>query len=205
MPPRQRLLLATRSLDKLREIRQILAHRPDLELLSLDQAGIEPDPAEEAVEAWDTFRENAIAKARFFHQRAAMAVIADDSGIEVAALGGAPGVRSRRFSGRADLAGLALDQANNQLLLERLRDLPPERRAARYVCAAVLLLPGRPPACALGSCAGTILESPRGSAGFGYDPLFLVPGVGRSFGELDPDEKHRYSHRARAFRALPIP
>jgi XTP/dITP diphosphohydrolase len=203
--PRQRLLLATRSYDKLREIRQILSHRRDLELLALDQVGIEPDPAEETVEAWQSFRENALAKARHFQERSGMAVIADDSGIEVEALGWAPGVRSRRFCGRSDLAGFALDQANNQLLLERLRDVPPERRAARYVCAAVLLLPARPPASALGTCVGTILDAPRGAGGFGYDPLFFIPGIGRSFGELDPDEKHRYSHRARAFRALPIP
>lgn len=200
--PTRTLLVATRSPDKLREIRDILATRPQLQLVSLADAGIPYDPAEEHIEAFETFRENAAAKAAYFADRAAMPVLADDSGIEVDALDRAPGVRSRRFSGRHDLDGLELDQANNRLLLDRLADRPAEHRGARYVCAAVLRTPDGRALTALGTVTGRILDAPRGQGGFGYDPLFLVPEIGRSFGELEPVQKHRFSHRARAFRAL---
>lgn len=197
-----RLLLATRSPDKLREIRQLLGPSPDLELITLQQLGLAPDPAEDDVEAFPSFRENALAKARFFLERTGLPVLADDSGIEVEALGGAPGVRSRRFAARPGLEGLALDQANNRLLLERLHGVPASGRGARYVCAAVLLAPGTSATTALGTCHGRILEAPRGQGGFGYDPLFLLPQVGLTFGQIDDAAKHRFSHRARAIRAL---
>ena len=197
-----RLLLATRSPDKLREIRQLLAPPVQLELLTLQQLGIEPVPAEDDVETFPTFRENALAKAQYFQRLTGLAVLADDSGIEVDALDGAPGVRSRRFAARPGLDGRDLDLANNRLLLERLQGVPEEERTARYVCAAVLLTPDGLATTALGTCGGRVLEEPRGTAGFGYDPLFLVPGTGRSFGEIDPADKARFSHRARAIRAL---
>lgn len=197
-----RLLLATRSADKVREIRHILAHRRDLELLSLADMGIAPQPGEDDVEAFDTFRENALAKARYFLDRTGLPTVADDSGIEVDALDRAPGVRSRRFAARPGLAGLELDQANNRLLLDKLADTPDEQRTARYVCAAALVTPDGLTTTALGTCYGRILREPRGTGGFGYDPLFLVESEGKTFGELAPDDKHRHSHRARAFRAL---
>lgn len=197
----RQILVATRSEDKLREISQILA-RPQLQLLSLRDAGIAPEPAEDDVEAYGTFRENASAKAAYFAARSDLPVLADDSGIEVDALDGAPGVLSRRFSGRTDLDGNRLDQANNQFLLQRLAGLPPARRGAGYFCAAVLRSPNGHVITALGTVRGEILGEARGQGGFGYDPLFLLPQAGRTFGELDPVEKHRYSHRARAFRAL---
>jgi XTP/dITP diphosphohydrolase len=198
----QDLLIASRSADKVREIREILHTRLRARLVSLSDAEISPSAAEDDVEVHATFRDNAIAKARYFHHLSDMAVLADDSGIEIDALGGAPGVLSRRFAARPGLSGLALDQANNQLLLEKLDRLPDARRGARYVCAAVLLRAGLPPLTALGSCRGTILQAARGSGGFGYDPLFLLPQLGLTFGELPAAEKHRFSHRARAFRAL---
>ncbi|HEY8484857.1 MAG TPA: non-canonical purine NTP pyrophosphatase [Longimicrobiales bacterium] len=201
-----RVALATRSTHKAREIRDLLsrvAHAiPDLQLLSLDELGIPPGPEEDHIEAFDTFRENAVAKARYFAQRAGVPTIADDSGLSVAALGGAPGVRSKRFSGRADLSGKELDEANNALLLERLRGVPPGQRAAHYVCAAALAFPSGAIFTALGVCSGEIALAPRGTGGFGYDPLFIVPELGVTFGELPPEEKNRQSHRARAFRAL---
>jgi XTP/dITP diphosphohydrolase len=197
------LVLATRSADKAREIRAILAgaRHP---ILTLEETGLAYDPAEEAVEDADTFLGNARAKARYYAARTGRPVVADDSGLVVDALDGAPGVYSKRFSGRADLAGLALDRANNDLLLLRLQGVPEERRTARYVCAAVLAWPGdpRPPLAAIGTCEGLIATAASGDGGFGYDPLFLVPELGATFGTLPADEKNRRSHRGRAFRAL---
>jgi XTP/dITP diphosphohydrolase len=197
-----RVLIASRSADKLREIREILAPLRRTELLSLADAGIGPSSDEDGIEAFDTFRENALAKAHYFARRAGLPVLADDSGIEVDALAGAPGVRSRRFSGRDDLGGRDLDLANNTLLLDRLQGLPSDRRGARYVCAAVFVAPGKIVLTAVGTCAGTILDAARGTRGFGYDPLFLPEGDTCTFAEMDAAVKHRFSHRARAFRAL---
>jgi XTP/dITP diphosphohydrolase len=196
------LLLATRSHDKAREIRDILAPVLGGRILALDEAGIAPLAEEDHIEIFDTFLANAHAKAAYFLRRASMSVLADDSGLEVDALGGAPGVRSRRFAGRPDLDGRELDGANNDRLIAELRGLPAEARSARYVCAAVLHLSDGRRLSALGSCRGSILPEPRGNAGFGYDPLFLDPATGLSFGETHADEKNRRSHRARAFRAL---
>lgn len=197
----QTLLLATRSSDKAREIRQILS-LDAARILTLDEAGIPATDDEDAIEAFQTFLANAHAKAAFFLQRSAMPVIADDSGISVAALGGRPGVRSRRFAERPDLAGTDLDHANNERLLHELADVPQAQRAAHYTCAAVLHLPGGRRFGAIGTRSGFILPEPRGTNGFGYDPLFLDPATGLSFAELDPADKNRTSHRARAFRAL---
>lgn len=197
-----RLLLGTRSADKVREIRQILAARPGFHLLGLDDIGLPRSPDEDAIESFDTFHESAIAKALFYAERSGLPTLADDSGLAVDALGGAPGVRSKRFSGRADLAGRALDDANNTLLLQRLAGVPADRRTARYVCVAALAFPQRPAFAAIGTCTGLIAGSPRGHGGFGYDPLFLLPDLGATFAELPPGEKHRRSHRARAFQAL---
>jgi XTP/dITP diphosphohydrolase len=202
MPAPARLLVATRSAHKLREIREILRPARTLELIDLDDAGVAPLPDEDAIEAFDSFRENALAKARYFAQRARLPTLADDSGIVVHALGGEPGVRSRRFAARTDLSGLALDDANNALLLERLQRVPDRARTAHYVCAAALALPNGPNATAIGTCSGQILHAPAGTAGFGYDPLFFMPEIGVTFAQLDAHAKHRYSHRARALRAL---
>lgn len=197
-----RLLVATRSAHKLREIREILQGATRFDLIDLDAAGIPPTDEEEGIEAFDTFRENALAKARYFANRANMPTLADDSGIVVNALGGAPGVRSKRFAGRADLSGQALDDANNTLLLERLSALSDEQRAAHYVCVAALALPHGRTASALGTCSGIILHAPAGDGGFGYDPLFFVPSENATFAQLASHVKHRSSHRARALRAL---
>jgi XTP/dITP diphosphohydrolase len=198
------LLLATRSSDKAREIGQILAPVFHGRLRTLADAGIEPTPAEEDIEVFDSFVANAHAKAAYFLSLTGLPTLADDSGLCVHALGGAPGVRSRRFAAAPGLDGLQLDAANNQRLLQALQGVEASRRSAHYACAAVLHLPhpGALRYVALGTCSGRILESPRGSAGFGYDPLFFDPVSNGAFAEMEPAEKNRRSHRARAFRAL---
>jgi XTP/dITP diphosphohydrolase len=195
------LVVATRSAHKLREIREILGDVLGLRLLDLNAAGVEPAPEEEGIEVFDTFRENALAKARFFAARAVRPVLADDSGLCVDALEGAPGVRSKRFAGRTDLSGEALDRANNERLLASLQDVPAERREAHYVCVVALADPSGREATWEGRCDGLILSEPRGGGGFGYDPLFWVPDRAATFGELDPEVKNRISHRAAAVRA----
>ena len=197
-----RIVVATRSAHKLREIRQILSPYAGLELIDLDDAGIPESPGEDAVEAFETFEENALAKARYFAARSPLPVLADDSGICVDVLGGAPGVRSKRFSGRTDLGGSELDGANNALLLERLSGVPESERTGRYVCAAAVVLPDGIEHVSVGTCEGVVLNQPRGAGGFGYDPLFLVPEAGATFGELSPADKDRLSHRGKAMRAL---
>jgi XTP/dITP diphosphohydrolase len=204
MPSRAdtRLLLATRSGDKVREIRDILAPLTRASIITLDDVGISPSDVEAELEVHDTFLANAHAKAAYFLRKANLPTLADDSGISVDALGGRPGVRSKRFADAAILSGSALDHANNERLLHELRDIPHERRTAHYTCAAVLHLPNGHRFAAIGTCSGFLATAPRGTHGFGYDPLFLDPATGLSFGELEPTEKHRRSHRARAFRAL---
>jgi XTP/dITP diphosphohydrolase len=187
--------------DKAREISRILEpYRITVE--TLDDADIHETPDEETIESFPTFTGNALAKACFFAARTAAPVLADDSGIEVAALDDAPGVRSRRFAGRGDLRGADLDRANNDALLARLAGIAPEHRKARYVCAAVAVFPDGRRFLAVGVVSGRILDAPAGAGGFGYDPLFFLPEQGCTFGQLDPDAKNRISHRARAFRAL---
>ena len=192
------LLIATRSSGKLRELRALF-HRFDIAVVDLVEAGLEVGADEDDLESADTFEENALAKARYFAARAKRAVVADDSGLEVDALGGQPGVRSKRWSGRGDLAGLALDEANNARLLEVLRGVT--NRRARYVCVAAFVdgateLTGR------GESSGVILDRPRGRGGFGYDPYFLSDELGTTFAEASVEEKEAVSHRGRAFRAL---
>lgn len=193
------LLVATRSEDKLREILPLLQHLP-VRIVGLREAGIPVTAAEDSIERFATFEENAAAKARyFFAASGGTPTVADDSGIAVDALGGAPGVRSKRWSGRADLDGKALDEANNAHLLEALKDSADRR--AKYVCVASFA-DARSTIRARGETTGTIISAPRGSAGFGYDPYFLSDDLGCTFGEADPAEKSRVSHRGRAFREL---
>lgn len=192
------LLLATRSAGKLRELKPLFATR-GLRVVDLAEAGVEETAEEDAVEAHDTFEENALAKARFFNKKTGMPAIADDSGIAVVALGGAPGVRSKRWSGRTDLSGQALDDENNRLLLGRLRDVSDRR--AYYVCAAAYA-DDSGELVARGEVHGRIIDTPRGVGGFGYDPYFLSDELGETFGQSSREAKEQVSHRGRAFRAL---
>jgi XTP/dITP diphosphohydrolase len=196
------LLVATRSADKLREIRRILSVVPGLRVLDLDEAGIPPSPDEDDLEPYDTFEENARSKAYYFHRRSDLPTVADDSGIEVDALGGAPGVRSKRFAPGVRAGGLAQDQANNRYLVERLKGVSEQARTARYVCVAVLVDGRGHEVVVRGEAEGRILDEPRGDGGFGYDPHVFVPELGRTFAELTPEEKDARSHRGAAFRAL---
>jgi XTP/dITP diphosphohydrolase len=167
--------------------------------MDLDEAGVPEVDDEAAIESYETFAENAVAKARYFHRRSGLPAVADDSGLEVRALGGAPGVRSRRWAARDDLRGQALDDANNAKLLASLAGM--EDRRARYVCAAAYHDAGHD-VTAEGAATGTIIEAARGVNGFGYDPYFLSDDLGRTFAEASTAEKDAVSHRGRAFHAL---
>lgn len=196
-----KLLVATRSAHKMREIREILASVPGLELLDLDEAGLAPAPEEEDLEPFDTFEENARSKARYFHARSGLITVADDSGLEVDALGGRPGVRSKRFA-PGEASGYQRDLENNRHLLDRLAGVPDARRTARYVCVVALEDGSGEGPAFRGTVEGRIARTARGEGGFGYDPLFFVPELDRTFGEASPEEKHARSHRGEAFRAL---
>jgi len=195
-----RLLVATRNPGKVRELRDILARYPELDVVGLEDLGVPESPDEDAVEAFETFEENAQAKARYYAALTGELTLADDSGICVDALDGAPGVRSRRFAGEEESRGVRQDEANNRLLLRLLAGVPPERRTARYVCVAALAGQGWDDVF-VGTCDGVVIDAPRGNGGFGYDPLFWMPEEGMTFGELPPARKSEVSHRGRAVRA----
>jgi XTP/dITP diphosphohydrolase len=193
------LLLATRSEGKLREIRPMFA-AAGLTLVSLDDLEIEESDEEAELEVYSTFEENALSKARYFYEvSGGIPTVADDSGLEVTALGGQPGVRSKRWSGRDDLKGVELDDANNRALVSALDGVTDT--AARYVCVAAYVAVGRE-LTARGETAGVIVRAARGAGGFGYDPYFLSNELGQTFGESTAAEKERVSHRGRAFRDL---
>lgn len=193
------LVIATRSEDKVREIVPLLRHLP-VRIIGLAEAGVATTPAEDSIERFETFEENAAAKARyFFIASGGMPTVADDSGLVVDALHGAPGVRSKRWSNRPELDGKTLDEANNRHLLALL-DGAADRRA-RYVCVAAFA-DATTALAARGETTGEITTEGRGSAGFGYDPYFLSDDLGCTFGEADPAEKSRVSHRGRAFKKL---
>lgn len=192
------VLLATRSEGKLRELRPLFAAAA-IGVQDLRDAGVLVSADEETVESFATFEANALAKARYFHALTGRPTVADDSGLEVMMLAGAPGVRSKRWSGRVDLDGQALDDANNAKLMETLRGV--DDAAARYVCAAAYC-DGAREEVVRGETAGTIIREPRGVQGFGYDPFFLSTELGATFGESSREAKEGVSHRGRAFRAL---
>jgi XTP/dITP diphosphohydrolase len=196
-----KLLAATRSPGKQPEFRRIL-EPTGIEVLFPDEAGLRESVVEDTLEVAESFEGNARRKAEHFARLSGLPTVADDSGLEVFALGGAPGVRSRRWAGASGSA-LQVDAANNAELLRRLRGAPEPRRRARYRCVLVLLrAPSAVPEIFEGVCGGRILEAPRGDRGFGYDPLFFSDELGRTFGEASPEEKDAVSHRGRALRAL---
>ena len=191
-------LLATRSLGKLYELRPMFS-AAGFDVVDLDGAGIAESAEEPELEKFDSFEENALAKAKYFRAKSGLVTIADDSGLEVQALGGAPGVHTKRWSGRADLEGRALDVANNEFLLRKLGNS--RDRRARYVCVAALV-DGSGHRTFRGETEGEILDAPRGEGGFGYDPLFLSSDLGITFAEAERAVKERGSHRGRAFSQL---
>ncbi len=188
----QKLLVATHNQGKVREYRALLADLP-LEVTSLDAEGV----LFEAEETGQTFAENAIMKARAYAAHTGLLTWADDSGLEVDALGGAPGVLSARYGAPAARS----DVERYQLLLERLAGVPdPGQRSARFRCVVAIAWPGGRVITADGACEGRIAEAPRGEHGFGYDPVFLVADCGyrQTMAELDPALKNQISHRGRA-------
>jgi XTP/dITP diphosphohydrolase len=201
-----RFLLATRSAGKLRELRQIFSEF-GLDAIDPRSAGIEESAEENELESSATFEENALSKARHFFERSGgLPTFADDSGLSVDILGGEPGVLSKRWSGRKDLTGQALDDANNAKLLARMneaRATDPSRfaDAGRYVCVAVFK-DSHGEVMRRGEIQGRVLREPRGKGGFGYDPYFDAPDLGGTFAESSIEKTAAVSHRARAFRAL---
>jgi XTP/dITP diphosphohydrolase len=191
-----RALLASRNARKLAELQRILdaelrGHR--VELVGLDAVPPYPD----VVETGLTFAENALLKARAGAAASGLATVADDSGLAVDVLGGAPGVFSARWCGRH-----GDDAANLELLLAQLADVPPEHLGAAFVCAAALVLPGGREHVTHGRQPGRLVRAPRGDGGFGYDPIFVADGQSRTNAELSAAEKDAISHRGKAFRAL---
>jgi len=191
------LLVATQNRGKLDEYRDMLNELGDINWLSLWDVGL---AGMEVEESGSTFEENARLKAVAYAEATGIFTLADDSGLMVDALDGAPGIYSARYG--APAAGS--DQERYDLLLHNLQGVPHEKRTARFVCVIAMASPGQPVHFAPGSVEGHIATAPRGEHGFGYDPVFLLPD-GRTMAQLSPDEKHIISHRGNALRAaLPI-
>jgi XTP/dITP diphosphohydrolase len=189
-----RIVLATRNAGKVRELRDILADAG----LSVELVGMEEFPQiGDIAETGLTFAENALLKAHAVARASGLPAIADDSGLCVDALNGMPGVFSARWCGRH-----GDDRANLELLLAQIADVPEGRRGAHFACAAALALPSGEEHVVEGAVYGTICREPRGTGGFGYDPIFVPDGHDRTTAEMTPEEKNAISHRGRAFRAL---
>ncbi|MDP9497999.1 MAG: RdgB/HAM1 family non-canonical purine NTP pyrophosphatase [Actinomycetota bacterium] len=188
-----RVLLATANRGKVEELRRILAPYAELELVGLDDV----TPYEPGPETGATFADNALAKAREAVRHTGLPAVADDSGLAVDALHGMPGVLSARWAGRH-----GDDRANLELLLGQLADVPDERRGAAFVCAAAWALPDGGEGVVLGELRGSLVREPRGTGGFGYDPLLVPDGDTRTTAEMPPEDKDAVSHRGQAFRAL---
>ena len=187
-----RLLVATRNQGKLKELKKLLAGCP-FTLVSLTDVGI----GDEIPETGATFEENAILKATACARASGLVSLADDSGLEVDALGGEPGVMSSRYAGAR-----ANDEQRTAFLLEKLNNIPESRWDARFRCVIAVAWPGGPVDVYSGDCNGRIVRTPRGSGGFGYDPVFLLPELGKTMAELTPCAKNRMSHRAVATRKV---
>ena len=188
-----RLAVASRNLHKLLEISAICADWPVTWITVVDHEGEWPD----VEEPYDSYLDNALEKARAVSVSLAMPALADDSGIEVDALGGAPGPRSARYAGED-----ATDEENLKALTRATAGVPADGRTARYRCVAAIAWPDGREMHAEGTCEGTLISKPRGSGGFGYDPIFEPAGWDETMAELTPEQKHRISHRGRALRAL---
>ena len=184
----RRLLVATGNPGKVLELAELLRGVP-YTLVSLRDLGLPTEIEEPA----DTFEGNAVIKAETYARMSGLLTMADDSGLEVDALDGAPGVHSKRFAGDD-----ASDDDRTALVLQRLGQMPWERRTARYRCVLALAAPGEATVTCEGVCSGIIEYGPRGDGGFGYDPVFYLPEFGKTVAELSLEEKNRVSHRARA-------
>ncbi|TDB83163.1 RdgB/HAM1 family non-canonical purine NTP pyrophosphatase [Actinomadura sp. KC216] len=190
-----RIVLATHNQGKVAELERILG---DLDIAGLDDFPGAPDVAETEL----TFEGNALLKARAISAFTGLPAVADDSGLCVDALNGMPGVLSARWSGRFGAATGDRDAANLRLVLDQIADVPDDQRGGAFVCAAVLVVPGGVEHAVEGRLRGTVIREPRGTGGFGYDPVFVPEGETRTTAEMPPEEKDAISHRGRAFRAL---
>jgi XTP/dITP diphosphohydrolase len=194
--PADALVLATRNEGKLRELARILGG--EVKLVGLDAFPGAPDvPETEA-----TFEGNALLKARAIAAYTGLPAVADDSGLCVDALNGMPGVLSARWAGRPRINRQSDDKANLELVLAQVADVPEGRLGARFVCAAALVDPNGPEWVTVGEVAGRLIREPRGTGGFGYDPIFVPTGFDLTTAEMTPEAKDAISHRGRAFRAL---
>jgi len=188
----KRLIIASNNTHKICELKAMLAPHFD-EILSMAEAGLSLD----IEETGSTFRENAVIKAEAVASLVKGPALADDSGLEVWALHGAPGVYSARFAGmHGD------DQANNQKLLEEMQELAGDKRQAQYKACIAIAMPGFPVLTAEGTCPGVILCEPQGTSGFGYDPLFFLPSLGCTMAQLSPEIKNSISHRHHAMEGI---
>ena len=183
------LVVASRNVGKVAEIRQLLADYP-VKVIGLNDLSDSTAPAE----PYDTFADNARHKALQLAERTGLAALADDSGLQVDALGGRPGVYSSRYGGD--------DRQRIEKLLAELADVPDERRGACFVCVIAIACQGQVVGLWEGECIGVILREPRGNAGFGYDPIFHYPPLGRTFAEISTEQKNEVSHRGRALQAM---
>lgn len=188
----ERLIAATKNSGKLEEIAQILALFP-CKVVSMSQIGINIHVDENG----STFEENALIKAKSIWKDTGEMVLADDSGLEVDYLDGAPGIYSARYAGEG-----ATDADKNQKLLNALKGVPADKRTARFVCAIALVFPDGASIAVRGTCEGYIASEPAGSNGFGYDPLFYIPEFGMTVAQMDSDLKNRISHRGNALRKI---
>ncbi len=188
-----KLLVATRNKGKLKEITQKFSSIPDIALFSIEDIEKEIGSISEVIEDGTTFAENALKKARDLSQRTGYPAMADDSGLVVDALGGEPGVYSARYAGDG-----ATDAERNALILEKLKDVPARERKARFVCVLALVVPEKGEFLAEGICEGEISTEPKGSHGFGYDPIFYLPEYHATMAEIPLEIKNTLSHRARA-------
>lgn len=191
-----RILLATLNRSKFEEFSNLISVYPDIELVKADELLRNPEGLG-VVERYNTYLENAVAKARLANQGCHYPCLADDSGLEVEALDGKPGVRSHRFA--PSKAGVSQDQANLELLLREMKSA--QNRSAKFVCTLALVIEGIL-IHATGVLEGTIADSPRGTHGFGYDPIFVPRGSSKTFAEMTDAEKNGISHRARALQEL---
>jgi XTP/dITP diphosphohydrolase len=188
-----RIAIASRNPGKIREIRSICSDWPVGWITAEEHEG----PWPEVEETGQSYLENALLKVRAVARTLGVPAVADDSGIEVDALGGAPGPRSARYAGEG-----ASDEENLRMLIRAVAGVPAAGRTARYRCVAAVAWPDGPEVWAEGTSEGTLLSKPRGTGGFGYDPIFVPEGWDRTMAELTLEEKDRISHRGRAFRAL---
>ena len=188
----RKFIVATKNKGKLKEIEEILTGLP-LQVISMEEAGV----SDEIDETGSTFEENAMIKAKAVFDKTKEMVMADDSGLEVDFLNGAPGIYSAWFAGEG-----ATDSDKNTKLLYLLADVPFEKRCARFVCAIAVVLPNGETYTVRGTCEGFIGYAPEGGNGFGYDPLFYMPEFGMTTAQMEPEDKHNISHRGRALRLM---